>query len=414
MLETWFVQIAFLVPGILGAVDSLAAHLGGAGTIQRIPTIVTGHPAANLVLATLSYLQVGVVVPLALLLLSRTGQDLPTLGLTRPTWRRDIWPGAELAVAGYATVVVLSIVLAPLIARNKKLFFAPAIGHLPQYYLQELCAGIITTTPIVLIVIPAVPFLWRRNRALATVVISLALVGALSMLLSSAYFFQYTMRYETAFASFFVLAAVLSWLAMTRGRFRRLLGAVGSVALIYGCVVGVAISFYGYYDLLRVNDSGTYWAMARLTSPLPTLATMVEGHPDIVRVIATTQCAAAPSLGSEYCATSGNSGTFNINGNRYPFASAPTEVDIVSPSSGKWTLTSRFSRTFFLPKDARVTFLIRNGTHQTVVPLRQAAVHGIPLTLHMGLNRILIDANSPYIPPLIPVLTGQGVSLRGR
>ena len=73
MLETWFVQAAFLVPGFLGAVDALAAHLGGAGTIQRIPTIVAGHPLANLVLAMLTYLQVGVMVPLALLLLNRTG-----------------------------------------------------------------------------------------------------------------------------------------------------------------------------------------------------------------------------------------------------------------------------------------------------------------------------------------------------
>ena len=61
VLETWFVQAAFLVPGFLGAVDALAAHLGGAGTIQRIPTIVAGHPLANLVLAMLTYLQVGVI-----------------------------------------------------------------------------------------------------------------------------------------------------------------------------------------------------------------------------------------------------------------------------------------------------------------------------------------------------------------
>ena len=66
MLETWFVQVAFLVPAVINAVDALAAHLGGTGTIQRVPTIVSGHPVTNLVLATLSYLQIGVMVPLAL------------------------------------------------------------------------------------------------------------------------------------------------------------------------------------------------------------------------------------------------------------------------------------------------------------------------------------------------------------
>ena len=52
MLETWFVQVAFLVPAVINAVDALAAHLGGTGTIQRVPTIVAGHPVTNLVLGT--------------------------------------------------------------------------------------------------------------------------------------------------------------------------------------------------------------------------------------------------------------------------------------------------------------------------------------------------------------------------
>ena len=135
MLETWVVEAAFLVPGFLGAVDALAAHLGGAGTIQRIPTIVAGHPLANLVLAMLTYLQVGVMVPLALLLLNRTGPAPAALGLTMPRWRRDIWPAAGLTAAGYGLVLALTIVLAPLIATRKSLFFAPAIGHLPRYYI---------------------------------------------------------------------------------------------------------------------------------------------------------------------------------------------------------------------------------------------------------------------------------------
>jgi len=60
-------MVAFLVPVILGAVDGLAAGVGGIGTVRRIPVIVTGHPLPNLVLATLTYFQVGGVVPLGLL-----------------------------------------------------------------------------------------------------------------------------------------------------------------------------------------------------------------------------------------------------------------------------------------------------------------------------------------------------------
>lgn len=134
-LETWFVQVAFLVPGILAAIDALAAGLGGTGTVKRIPVIVTGHPLSNLALATLSYFQVGAVVPLGLLLLSRTGQGMATLGLTRPRWRADVWPGLGIAAAGYGGVVAMTIVLAPLMARDKALFIAPSIGHLPKYYI---------------------------------------------------------------------------------------------------------------------------------------------------------------------------------------------------------------------------------------------------------------------------------------
>src|SRR5580704_3784959 len=71
--ETWFIQIAFLVPALIGAVDALAAHLGGTGTIHRIPTIVTGHPLTNFFVTTVSYLEVAAVVPIALFLLNRTG-----------------------------------------------------------------------------------------------------------------------------------------------------------------------------------------------------------------------------------------------------------------------------------------------------------------------------------------------------
>src|ERR1700730_16817359 len=88
VLETWFVQLAFLVPSVLAAVDLLAARTGGSA-ITRFPTIVS-NPVANLILGVLTYLQVAAMVPIALLLLSRTGQSPAELGLGRPTWRRDV------------------------------------------------------------------------------------------------------------------------------------------------------------------------------------------------------------------------------------------------------------------------------------------------------------------------------------
>jgi membrane protease YdiL (CAAX protease family) len=135
VLETWFVQLAFLVPSILSAVDVLAAHVGGAGAVTRFPTIVSGHPVENLVLGVLSYLAVGAVVPLALLLLNRTGQGPATLGLTEPRWRRDVWPGLGLAAASYGVALAVTIAFAPLAAKHKALFNQVPIGHVPRYYI---------------------------------------------------------------------------------------------------------------------------------------------------------------------------------------------------------------------------------------------------------------------------------------
>src|SRR5689334_20385855 len=37
--ETWFAELAFLLPAVLTAVDDFARHLGGIGTINHFPTI---------------------------------------------------------------------------------------------------------------------------------------------------------------------------------------------------------------------------------------------------------------------------------------------------------------------------------------------------------------------------------------
>jgi membrane protease YdiL (CAAX protease family) len=132
VLETWSVEIAFLVPSVLAAVDLLAARTGGAA-ITRFPTIVT-NPAANLILGVITYLQVAAVVPIALLLLSRTGQRPADLGLVRPAWRRDVWPGLGIAASGYGVAIAATIVLTSLVGRHSRLFDQVPTGHVPAYY----------------------------------------------------------------------------------------------------------------------------------------------------------------------------------------------------------------------------------------------------------------------------------------
>jgi membrane protease YdiL (CAAX protease family) len=72
------------------------------------------------------------VVPLALLLLSRTGQTPAVLGLTTPRWG-DVLPAVGIAAAGYGIAVVISVPLAQL-ARGNQFLARPVIPHVPAYY----------------------------------------------------------------------------------------------------------------------------------------------------------------------------------------------------------------------------------------------------------------------------------------
>jgi membrane protease YdiL (CAAX protease family) len=132
VLETWFVMLAFLVPSVLAAADALAAHTGGAA-VTRFPDFVS-DPVANLILGVLTYLGVAAVVPIALLLLSRTGQGAAVLGLGRPTWSGDVWPGLGIAASGFGVVWLATIVLVGVAGPHNKLFVQVPVGHVPAYY----------------------------------------------------------------------------------------------------------------------------------------------------------------------------------------------------------------------------------------------------------------------------------------
>jgi membrane protease YdiL (CAAX protease family) len=132
--ETRFVMLAFLFPAIAGAVILLVQHVSGVGNITRFPVIVAGHPVTNLVVGILDYVGVAVVVPLALLLLTRTGQPSSVLGLGVPSFREDIWPGLGLALASFGAEIPVALALSPVLAHDSGLVNRISIGHVPHYY----------------------------------------------------------------------------------------------------------------------------------------------------------------------------------------------------------------------------------------------------------------------------------------
>jgi len=125
-------MIVFIVPGVAGALGALAMQINGVGPVTRFANF-TRNPLANMFVGILVYLAVASPVPLALYLLSRTGQRPRALGLARPGFRKDIWPACGLILASLGSNYVLAILLYQLLAHRGVATNAP-VGHVPDYY----------------------------------------------------------------------------------------------------------------------------------------------------------------------------------------------------------------------------------------------------------------------------------------
>jgi len=143
--ETTFVMIGFLYVGVISAVTLVTRHALGGGSPNPIPNLVPGHLAANLVFATLSYLSVASVVPIALLLLARTGQRPAILGLGLPGWSSDIWPCIGLIAATFGASFLLAIPFTSLVRNHPGLLNPVEVGHVSHYYVIYLVVLSLTT-----------------------------------------------------------------------------------------------------------------------------------------------------------------------------------------------------------------------------------------------------------------------------
>ena len=132
--ETRFVMLAFLAPGVVTAFVLLVQSLYGQGDQSRFPVLITGHSTANLLLGILAYLPVGAVVPVALLLLARSGQPPSSLGLGMPNFLRDILPGAGLALWAYGVEIVVIIPLVAIFGKHSRYLNQVKVGHVPASY----------------------------------------------------------------------------------------------------------------------------------------------------------------------------------------------------------------------------------------------------------------------------------------
>jgi membrane protease YdiL (CAAX protease family) len=132
--ETIFVVGAFALPGLASAIVLLAQHIGGVSDLNEFDLPLPHNPAASLILLLLLYSTTALVVPIALLLLARTGQPPATLGLKRTGARSDLVGGAGMLVGSFVVNAVLFVPLAHVL-NNKHLSNTATNTHVPAYFI---------------------------------------------------------------------------------------------------------------------------------------------------------------------------------------------------------------------------------------------------------------------------------------
>jgi membrane protease YdiL (CAAX protease family) len=144
--ETVFVVAAFALPGVAAAVEILAQHIGGVSDLNEFDLPLPHHPAPSLFILMLGYLTTALIVPIALLLLARTGQPPAALGLERKGLGSDAVGAVGLLAGVWAVNVALLLPLSHVI-NNKHLTNTATNSHVPPYYIvYALFVAAVTAT----------------------------------------------------------------------------------------------------------------------------------------------------------------------------------------------------------------------------------------------------------------------------
>jgi membrane protease YdiL (CAAX protease family) len=141
--ETVFVVAAFALPGIAGALSLLIKHIVTGHGLNEFALPIKHHPGASIVILITGYATTALVVPIALLLLARTGQPPAALGLETSRWRRDLVGSVGLLagvwLANLVTVVPLFALLGSSLTNQQ------SNSHVPAYFVVYGIAVSITT-----------------------------------------------------------------------------------------------------------------------------------------------------------------------------------------------------------------------------------------------------------------------------
>jgi hypothetical protein len=132
--ETLFIVAAFALPAISGASIVLAKHLGGVSDINQFDLPLPHQYGVSLFLLVFNYLTSALTVPIALLLLARTGQPPSVLGLRRQGLRRDLASTAGMYAGIWALNLLVGLAFFWLLT-NKHLSNTETDTHVPAYFI---------------------------------------------------------------------------------------------------------------------------------------------------------------------------------------------------------------------------------------------------------------------------------------
>jgi hypothetical protein len=239
---------------------------------------------------------------------------------------------------------------------------APAGLGLPEY-----TGGLLPTVPIVAFVV-ALPWLWRRGPAqlgmLAPALLLLVGAGVIMAALPSYGFFSSTERYEAEFATLILLPGLAAWLALSSGartRRRSALRVGGAVLVLWGCVMGFAISVVDYGRPLASTHPSLWRSLEDIGSPLSTAIAIVIGHPVVADV---------------------SSGPVALDVNEYE------GVTVVSPDARRAVLSADVETPTGTLFGLRVSG--PNGASQAYRVSESSGRVTFPLQLSRGINRVRI------------------------
>jgi hypothetical protein len=275
-------------------------------------------------------------------------------------------------------------------------------------YVGEPTGSMLWAVPFVLL---ALAFVTHRRPAatadditspIKPVVLTLVAVG-IFVLVAGAYGVPgYTERYKLDFLPWIVMAATIGWASLIqhaptprRARWWRR----GGIALgLWGILVGVAVSFTGFYNSLYLFNPDRFQSLEQAFSPLPTLATKIAGRPMIATILALD--------GNVRIAVVGGYTTLDIPKASFPLApQQAAKVTIVSPNNRNARLTFRTETT------TSGTFMVsQTAADQTTSTLvHDGGAATLPLHLKRGVNYVIIGLTAGAdVPSGAPV----GVQVR--